>query len=126
PRDDPSDGLDIHRPPRPCPVEIDEVDTACPFRFPTRGHLRGIVAEDGLSVIIALAEPHAQPSAQVDRPDELHGSSPIPPRTFTDLTLSPATGCRKNRPTPAAPDPAGSRTHAEPRGRSAPGPASRP
>ena len=48
------------------------MDTGGPFGLPVRGHRRGVVAEDGLPVVIPLAEADAAPSSEVDGRDHLH------------------------------------------------------
>ena len=95
--DDRTNGIDVDRIAGFGAVEIDQVDAGRAFRFPLRGHRRGVVAEDGLAIVITLAETDAQASPQIDGRDHLHGASPKRRTVLNSLTLAVATDRRKDR-----------------------------
>src|SRR6185437_14483197 len=60
----------------PRPVEIHQMQIGCSLLDPAAGHGGGIVAEDGLLSVIALAQSHTLAASQIDRRQDQHRRKP--------------------------------------------------
>ena len=83
-RDDVPHDFVIHGPPDSGPVEIDQMESRRALSRKTASHFHRI-AEDGLLVIVPLAQAHALAAAEIDRRKDFHVQL-VPRRLSEQLT----------------------------------------
>jgi hypothetical protein len=74
---DATNHLDVGLATVPRTVEVNDVDPRRAERCPADGHFDRVVAEDGLTLVVALLEADALAASNVDRRYHFHGTSPL-------------------------------------------------